>query len=95
MSWFPVASRSGESRSQLLAYPASTSTSKFLLDGIEFASGLEERARDAHLGLVERVPEEAKREILKELASEERLHYDMLSKVLISMESPPEERTGL
>ncbi len=52
MSWFPVAGRSGESRSQRLAYPALTSTSKFLLDGIEFAIGLEGRARDAHLGLM-------------------------------------------
>ena len=64
-------------------------------EALEFAIGLEERARDAYLGLVERVPEEAKREVLRELAAEEQLHYDMLSKALTSMDTPPEERAGL
>ena len=56
---------------------------------------LEARARDAYLGLVERVNEEAKRDVLKQLAAEEQMHYDMLSKALTSMDTPPEERTGM
>ena len=64
-------------------------------EALEFAIGLEEKARDAYLDLVERVPEEAKRDVLKQLAAEEQMHYDMLSKALVSMDTPPEERAGL
>lgn len=64
-------------------------------EALEFAIGLEEKARDAYLGLVERVPEESLRKVLKELAAEEQEHYDMLSKALVSMDTPPEERTGM
>ena len=64
-------------------------------EALQFAIGLEERARDAYLGLVERMPDEEKRKILKELAAEEQEHYDMLSKALLSMDTPPEERPGL
>ena len=66
-----------------------------LHEALQFAIDLEARARDAYLGLVERVPEEAKREVLKELAAEEQMHHDMLSKALTSMDTPPEERTGM
>ena len=64
-------------------------------EALQFAIDLEAKARDAYLGLVERVPEEAKRDVLKELAAEEQMHYDMLSKALTSMDTPPEERTGM
>ena len=90
-----IAKREAETDEVLTLYENDILSRGEVQEALEFAIGLEEKARDAYLGLVERVPEESQREVLRELAAEEQLHYDMLSKALISMDTPPEERTGM
>ena len=62
---------------------------------LDFAIGLEERARDAYLGLMSRVDRDEQREVLKDLAGEEQKHYDMLSGLLASVDLPSDERPAL
>jgi rubrerythrin len=90
-----VAMHEAETREVLTLHENEILSRGEIREALQFAIGLEEKARDGYLDLVERVPEEAKRDVLKQLAAEEQMHHDMLSKALVSMDTPPEERAGL
>ena len=56
-------------------------------DGLSLGDVKDEMAR--------RVPEPEMLDLCRDLAAEEQSHHDMLSKLRISMDTPPEERPAL
>ena len=62
---------------------------------VDFAIQMEENARDAYLKLMGKFTEVDMIDLCRELADEEQGHFDMLTQLRISMDTPPEERTGL
>ena len=62
---------------------------------VDFAIGMEERARDAYLRLMGEFEEVEMIDLCRELANEEQEHFDILTRLRISMDTPPEERAGL
>lgn len=90
-----VARREGEAEKVLQTEQIRILEEKDLRAALEFAIGMEIRARDAYLGLVPQVEPEAQKALLTDLAAEEQKHHDMLSKALVDVDIPPEERTPL
>jgi rubrerythrin len=62
---------------------------------VDFAIGMEERAKGLYLGLMGRFEDVAMIDLCRELADEEQNHFDMLSKLRASMDTPPEERPAM
>jgi rubrerythrin len=62
---------------------------------VDFAIRMEESARANYLELAKRFTDAALIDLSRELAAEEQGHYDMLSRLRTSMETPPEERPAL
>jgi rubrerythrin len=62
---------------------------------LEFAMGMEIRARDSYQDLAARVSGTEERAFLENLAAEEHKHWDMLSKLRISVDTPIDERPAL
>jgi rubrerythrin len=62
---------------------------------IDFAIGMEEKARDTYLHLKTRVETDELKVLCQELADEEQRHYDSLTEARIGADAPPEERPML
>jgi rubrerythrin len=62
---------------------------------VEFAIRMEENARDNYLKLAKDFDDLDLLDLCRELADEEQGHFDMLSNLRSSMDTPPEERPGL
>jgi rubrerythrin len=62
---------------------------------VEFAIRMEESARDNYLTLAKRFSDADLIDISRDLAAEEQNHFDMLSRLRSSMDTPSEERPGL
>jgi rubrerythrin len=62
---------------------------------IDFAIGMEEKARDSYLGLAERVEGDTLVALCKELADEEQKHFDLLTEARVGVDTPPDERPAL
>jgi len=62
---------------------------------VEFAIEMEASARDNYQSLARRVAEPELIDLCRELADEEQSHHDILSRLRVSMDTPPEERPGL
>ena len=62
---------------------------------VEFAISMEESARDNYNAMIGGLTDVALVDLCRELAAEEQGHYDMLSRLRTSMDTPPEERPGL
>jgi rubrerythrin len=62
---------------------------------VDFAIQMEEAARDNYFILAERFSDAELIDISRDLAAEEQKHFDMLSNLRSSMDTPPEERPGL
>lgn len=90
-----VARREGETESVLDTEETRILEEKDLRAALKFAIGMEIEARDGYLALREKVDPEEQKALLSDLAAEEQKHHDMLSKTLVDMDIPPEERTPL
>jgi rubrerythrin len=62
---------------------------------IQFAIGMEERARDTYQDLARRFERADARTFCEDLAAEEQRHYDTLSQLLIAIDMPMDERPAL
>jgi rubrerythrin len=62
---------------------------------IEFAIGMEQRARDNYLGLAERVEGDDLVKLCHELAGEEQKHFDLLTEARVGVDTPIDERPAL
>lgn len=62
---------------------------------IDFAIGMEAKARDAYLDLKTRVETDELQALCQELADEEQRHFDSLTEARIGADAPPEERPML
>jgi len=62
---------------------------------VDFAIQMEESARDNYVALAERFSDAELIDISRDLAAEEQGHFDMLTRLRSSMDTPSEERPGL
>jgi rubrerythrin len=62
---------------------------------IDFAIGMEEKARDTYLHLKTQVTTDELKALCQELADEEQRHYDSLTEARIGADAPPEEHPML
>ena len=62
---------------------------------IDFAIGMEEKARDTYLGLEGRMTSDELAALCRELAEEEQKHFDQLTEARIGVDTPPDERPML
>jgi len=62
---------------------------------VDFAIGMEAAARDNYLALVEKFRDVELLDLCRDLAAEEQTHFDLLSRLRASMDTPPEERPGM
>jgi rubrerythrin len=62
---------------------------------VEFAIQMEASARDNYIRLAKDMDDLKLLDLCRELADEEQGHFDMLSSLRTSMDTPPEERPGL
>jgi len=62
---------------------------------LEFAIGMEAKARDTYLDLAKRVAGAALRELCEDLAEEEQRHFDALTEARIGVDTPIDERPAL
>ncbi len=62
---------------------------------VEFAIGMETRARDGYLELAGRVEKPELREFCEHLAAQEQDHHDTLARLRVSMDTPIDERPAL
>ncbi len=62
---------------------------------VEFAIGMEIRARDTYREMAGHFPAADTRSLCENLAAEEQKHHDMLSNLRVSMDTPIDERPAL
>ena len=62
---------------------------------IDFAIGMEARARDAYVGLKDKVEGAALKALCQELADEEQKHFDQLTEARVGADTPLDERPML
>ena len=62
---------------------------------IEYATGLELKARDAYHDLKNQVEDKSLRQVCEELAEEEQRHHNMLTSLRINVDTPIDERPAL
>jgi len=62
---------------------------------IDFAIGMEAKARDSYLGLKAQMQTDQLQALCQELADEEQAHFDQLSQARSGVDTPPEERPML
>jgi rubrerythrin len=62
---------------------------------IDFAAGLEAQARDNYTELATRMENPDQRAICEDLAAEEQRHFETLSKLRVSVDTPIDERPAL
>ena len=62
---------------------------------IEFAIGMEAKARDSYLALREQLNDAALKALCDDLAQQEQQHFDLLSDLRVNVDTPIDERPAL